>query len=603
MATINLLIKLKGSSVKVDNKTVSYLLKLWFYINFRRKVQFFLLITLALVMSIAELATIGLVVPFITILISPDKVKEGEIYSLIVGRMGYIDDATLLIYISALFALAGVMSAGVRLLNLYFVNKYTFTLGGELSVLIYERTLFQSYEQITLSNSGELIDDITNKSYYLINNIILPVVNIIGGVFVLIFVAGGLLIIQPIATIVAFVTLALAYILMIYRVRVKIRSVSNALNSDSGTLIKILQEAFGNIRDVILSGARQACVDSYRKVNSSLRKAQAYSVFIGQSPRLVIEALAICLVASAGYWVSKQGLSAEESFPILAALGLGAQRLLPIMQQIYNAHTTIQTHYLPLVSSVETLGLKQWPLNEGAEVELSFNYSIEFKNVSFKYASGQSNALTSVNFFIRKGQRVGIIGSSGGGKSTLIDILMGLLQPSSGSILIDGVPLSYASLKSWQKHIAHVPQSIYLLDGSVEQNIAFSERSTTVNLALMEESARKSCLDEFVVGLPDKYQTRVGERGALFSGGQRQRIGVARAIYKNKKVFVLDEATSALDVDTEEKVMNSLLNTSHEATFFIVAHRLSTLRCCDLVLELSNGMLTRIGSYDEVIGS
>lgn len=589
--------------MKVDNKTISYLFKLWFYLKFSRKVQFFLLIGLALVMSVAELATIGLIVPFITILISPDKVKEGEIYALIIGKVGYIDDSTLLVYVCALFALAGVLSAGVRLLNLYCVNIYTFTLGGELSALIYERTLFQTYEQITLSNSGELIDDITNKSYYLINNIILPVVNIIGGVFVLIFVVGGLLIIQPIATVVAFFTLALAYILMIYHVRVKTRSVSNILNGDSGALIKILQEAFGNIRDVILSGARKTCVDSYRMVNSRLRNAQAYSVFIGQSPRLVIEALAICLVASAGYLVSKQGLSAEDSFPILAALGLGAQRLLPIMQQIYNAYTTIQTHYLPLISSVERLGLKQWLPNYETQVDLSFNYSIEFKNVSFKYISGQSNAITSVNFFIRKGQRVGIIGSSGGGKSTLIDILMGLLQPSSGSILIDGVPLNYASLKSWQKHIAHVPQSIYLLDGSVEENIAFSEHGSTVNTALVQESARKSCLDEFVVGLPEKYQTRVGERGALLSGGQRQRIGVARAIYKNKKVFVLDEATSALDVDTEEKVMNSLLNTSHEATFFIVAHRLSTLRCCDLVLELSNGSLTRVGSYDEVIGT
>jgi len=589
--------------VKVENRTISYLLRLWFYFTIKRKVQFFLLIGLALLMSVAELATIGLIVPFITILISPDKVKEGEVYAAIISKVGHIDDANMLIYVCMLFASAGVVSASIRLLNLYAVNKFTFRLGGELSALMYERTLCQSYEKITLSNSSDLIDGIVNKSSLLINNIILPVVNIVGGALVLIFVVSGLVFIQPFATVFAFLALALAYVSMVYLVKFKTREISKVLNSDSGALIKILQEAFGNIRDIILSGVRQKCVDSYRMVNSRLRSAQAYSVFIGQSPRLVIEAFAICLVALAGYWISKRGLSAEDSFPILAALGLGAQRLLPIMQQIYNSYSTIQTHYLSLISSVETLDLPQWLPDNDEQVEVYFNSSIEFKNVSFRYLGGQNDALSSVSFIIRKGQKVGVIGSSGGGKSTLIDILMGLLQPKSGTILIDGVPLTQAELKGWQKHITHVPQSIYLLDGSVAENIAFSEPGKTIDCSLVEESARKACLDEFVAELPEKYQTRVGERGALLSGGQRQRIGVARAIYKSKKVFILDEATSALDADTEKQVMHSLLNASDDATFFIVAHRLSTLRNCDLVLELSKGSLVRIGSYDEIIGS
>lgn len=589
--------------MKIKNSITSYLFRLWVYFTFKRKVQFFLLIGLALLMSVAELATIGLIVPFITILISPDKVRDSEIYALLIDKVGYIDNESMLVYVCAIFALAGVISAGIRLLNLYAVNKFTFKLGGELSALIYERTLCQSYENITLSNSSDLIDGIINKSALLINNIILPIVNMIGGGLVLIFVVSGLVFIQPFATVSAFLALAVAYISMIFFVKVKTRKTSEILNSDSGALIKILQEAFGNIRDIILSGVRQMCVDSYRIVNSRLRGAQAYSVFIGQSPRLVIEAFAICLVALAGYLVSKRGLGAEDSFPILAALGLGAQRLLPVMQQIYNSYSTMQTHYLPLISSVETLELPQWLPDNGNQVEVNFNHSIEFRNVSFRYLGGQNDALSAVSFFIRKGQRVGIIGSSGGGKSTLIDILMGLLQPKSGSILIDGVPLSEAELKGWQKHITHVPQSIYLLDGSVAENIAFSEPGKTVDFSLVKESASKACLDEFIAELPNKYETRVGERGALLSGGQRQRIGVARAIYKNKKVFVLDEATSALDASTEEKVMNSLLKVSDEATFFIVAHRLSTLRYCDLVLELSKGSLVRIGSYNEIIGS
>jgi ATP-binding cassette subfamily B protein len=236
-------------------------------------------------------------------------------------------------------------------------------------------------------------------------------------------------------------------------------------------------------------------------------------------------------------------------------------------------------------------------------MDIVFMKSIELRNVSFQYATHQPNVLSGFNLVINKGDRIGFIGSTGCGKSTLLDIIMGLLEPSNGSIVIDGIALSSSTIPSWQSHISHVPQAIFLSDATIAENIAFGVPLKQINMEKVKEAAVKSCIAETIKGWPDAYKTIIGERGVRISGGQRQRIGLARALYKNSSLLILDEATSALDNKSEQSVMSEIDELDGELTLIIVAHRLTTLKGCTRVVEIEGGKIKRAGSYEEMIGN
>lgn len=578
------------------------LFRLWGHFSKRRRYQFFLLVALAFVMSFAELATIGAVIPFMAAMIAPEHMFGNPTIKSVFDYLGLHSTSEILFPVCAMFGLLGLASAGVRLVQVYANSRFAFGIGTELSTSMYRRTLYQPYERLIECNSSELVNGIVNKSAWLINNIILSVVNIVGGSIVMTSVILGLVWIQPTATMLAFGSLGSCYVAVSLYAKRKIQNTSEVLNRESGAVIKILQEGLGGIRDVLIGNNQEVCAETYRNSDAKLRKAQAYGIFITQSPRFMIEGLALCIVAAASYLIASHGSGAYLMFPTLAALALGAQRLLPVMQQIYNAVSSIRIHKMPLLDSVETLDLPLPVNSPDSQVEVIFERSIELKDVSFSYSRSDVPVLTHVNLVIRKGQRIGVIGSSGSGKSTLLDILMGLLSPSGGHLLIDNVPLSGQSLKGWQALLSHVPQSIFLVDGTVGENIALAMPGKPIDWEQVKASARLANIAETIEKLPSGYETRVGERGVMLSGGQRQRIGIARALYKSAAVIILDEATSALDSQTEQEVMDSVESIGNGLTFFIVAHRLSTLKRCDQIVELSQGRIKRVGSYEEIIG-
>ncbi len=582
---------------------ISALVRLWGHFSKRRKYQFCLLVILAFIMSFAELATIGTVIPFIAALIAPEHLFFNPVIKPVFEYLKLTQPSQILLPISVTFGLMGLASAGVRLLQVYANTKFAFGIGNELSTSMYRRTLYQPYERLIEFNSSELVNGIVNKSAWLINNIILSVIHIVGGSIVMASVVLGLIWIQPEATLFAFGSLGTCYIIVSLYAKRKIQSTSEVLNHESGAVIKNLQEGLGGIRDVLIGNNQEVCVETYRNSDARLRKAQAFAILITQSPRYIIEGIAICLVAAASYLIAVRGESAYAMFPMLAALALGAQRLLPVMQQIYNAFSSIRIHRLPLLDSLETLA-QPMPTNTLEEYgELRFELNIELRDISFAYRNSTIPVLSNVNITVRKGQKIGIIGASGGGKSTLLDILMGLLTPSNGQLLVDNVPVTTESQKKWQAHLSHVPQSIFLIDGSIGENIALAMPGRPIDLERVKSCAKLANIAETIEKLPAKYETRVGERGVMLSGGQRQRIGIARALYKSASVIILDEATSALDSQTEQEVMDSIDSIGNGLTFFIVAHRVSTLKSCDLIVDISGGKVQRVGSYNEIIGS
>jgi ATP-binding cassette subfamily B protein len=392
------------------------------------------------------------------------------------------------------------------------------------------------------------------------------------------------------------------YLLLVKFTRKTKNKNSKVIATQSTQIIKSLQEGLGGIRDVLIDGAQKIYCQIYKEADKPLRRAQASNQIAGQSPRYIMEPLGMVLIAGIAFYLFSQPNSDQNAIPMLGVLALGAQRMLPVMQQAYAAWSSIQGSHASLEDVLVLLN-QPLPLDHEklASKEVIFNYKINFQDITFRYEPQRSDVIQGVNFSIVKGDRLGIIGATGSGKSTLIDILMGLLRPTSGNLLIDGVNIYEENTRSWQKNIAHVPQAIFLSDTTIAENIAFGIDKHEIDFDRVRKSAIKAQLHSVINNLPDGYNTLVGERGILLSGGQRQRIGIARALYKKADVFIFDEATSALDGKTEDSVMQSITALGDEITVVMIAHRLTTLKNCRKIIELANGRILHIGTYDQII--
>jgi ATP-binding cassette subfamily B protein len=376
------------------------------------------------------------------------------------------------------------------------------------------------------------------------------------------------------------------YALMMRTLRQGLRANSDRIARESTNTIRYLQEGLGGIRDIILDHTQDTFVATFRRSDAALRKAQRENLFASQSPRFLMESAGMVLIALIALGFSRGEGGVTEVISMLAALALGLQRLLPALQQLYQSWSTIQGAQGSLRETVKLLEQPLLLQSEASAIPLRFDTQIELRHVGFRYAVGAPAILSDFSLVIRKGKRIGFIGETGSGKSTLLDIVMGLLHPSEGQMLVDGVPITADNVDAWRPHIAHVPQDLFLKDGTVRENIAFGVPPESIEDDGVRRAAIMAQIGPTIESWPDGYDTLVGERGVQLSGGQRQRIGIARALYKKADVFIFDEATSALDNVTEEAVMKSIESLNESTTVLIIAHRLSTLKNCNEIVEL-----------------
>jgi len=367
--------------------------------------------------------------------------------------------------------------------------------------------------------------------------------------------------------------------------------------------IKALQEGLGAIRDVLLDGNQHIYVAIYRQADRPQRQLQAKNQFLSTFPRYALEALGMVAIALLGGLLVQQGAGGAV-IPLLGALALGAQRLLPALQQVYANWSSLKASNADLAGVLAMLNQPMPPQVRVAE-PLTLREGIRLEGVHFRYGPEQPEVLRGLDLEIRRGERIGLIGSTGSGKSTTVDLLMGLLAPSAGRVLVDGADLhdpAYPErLAAWRAAIAHVPQSIYLADSSIAENIAFGIPEEQIDLERVRQAAEQAQIAAFIESSPKGYGTFVGERGIRLSGGQRQRIGIARALYKQSDVIIFDEATSALDNETELAVTEAIESLGNNLTVIIVAHRLSTLRKCSKIIELAEGGILRTGTYEDLV--
>ena len=581
---------------------ISQLLRrLWNHINLRRRGQLGSLLVLMIIVSFSEILSIGAVLPFLAILTDPTRVFSHAGAQPMVQAFGLIEPKQLLLPFSAAFGLAALIAGAMRLLLLRASTRLSYAAGADLSISIYRRTLYQPYAVHVSRNSSEVIDGISGKSgtaIYIMNMIL----NLIGASVMLIAILIALLLVDPVIALTAFGGFGLIYLLIIKLTRKRLLINSQTIARESTYVIKSLQEGLGGIRDVLVDGSQAAYCQIYRNADQPLRRAQGNNAFMNYSPRYGMEALGMMLIAALAYTLAQQPDGISKAIPVLGALALGAQRLLPVLQQAYGSWAGIQGGQASLQDALDLL---DQPLPDYADQPtanpLPFRQEISLSRLSFRYSPQMPWVLKNVDLTIAKGSSVGFIGTTGSGKSTLLDIVMGLLQPTTGSIEIDGQPISLGNQRAWQVHIAHVPQAIFLADSTIEENIAFGVPMAQIDPKRVRHAAQKAQIAEIIESWPEQYRTFVGERGIRLSGGQRQRIGIARALYKQADVIIFDEATSALDNETEQAVMQAIEGLSEDLTVLIIAHRLTTLRNCTQVVQLADGGIRRSGTYQDIV--
>ena len=561
-----------------------------------------LLLVLMVGASFAEILSIGAVLPFLAVLTAPERIFQLPAAQPLIHAAGITSATQLLLPLTITFGIAALLSGAMRLLLLWASTRLSFATGADLSISIYRRTLYQPYAVHVARNSSEVINGISTKANGVIYSIIVPLLTLISSTIMLIAILLALLAVDPVIALAAFGGFGLIYAFIIKLTHNQQLLNSQCIARESTQVIKSLQEGLGGIRDVLIDGSQGAYCQIYRNADHPLRKAQGNSSFIGASPRFGIEALGMMLIAVLAYVLARQPDGIAKAIPVLGALALGAQRLLPVLQGAYSSWSGIQSGQ---VSLRDTLDLLDQPLPDYVDQPpakpLPFQQQIALNNLSFRYNKQTPLVLNNLNLRVPKGSRIGFIGVTGSGKSTLLDIIMGLLQPTAGDIQIDAQLLTAANNRAWQAHIAHVPQAIFLADSTIEENIAFGVPKSKINQTLVKQAAEQAQIADIIESWPKKYKTHVGERGIRLSGGQRQRIGIARALYKQANVIIFDEATSALDNETEQAVMQAIESLGKELTVLIIAHRLTTLKNCTQIVELADGGIKRIGTYAEIV--
>jgi len=575
------------------SRDLDLLRKLYGHVSARRKKQFLALFGLMLLSSVAEVISLSAVIPFIGVITQPEVLFTADWMQPLNRFFGFETSQDLLVPVAVAFALAALLAGAMRLTLLWVTIRLGNAVGADLSIEIYKRTLYQPYAVHISRNSSDIISGITQK-VVLTSSLLMQLAALITSVFLFLSILGVLFVATPTMALFACITFGGSYLFVAKVTRSGLRKNSEIVATKQTHVVKTLQEGLGAIRDVLLSGSQALYLNSYGKAFVQMQHADGKNRFISQSPRYAMEAIALALMAGFVWILILQEGGTANALPMLGLLAFGAQRILPLMQQIFGSWSSIIGSTAAMWEVVEFLDQPSVDDDVFRDVApLDFKQTIGFENVTFAYSEDATPILRDVSFSIPKGATVGIIGPTGSGKSTLIDLVTGLIAPSAGLITVDQQSISEGpARRRWQSLISHVPQTIFISDATIAENIAFTSLEAGVDLERVETAARSACLDSFIERSDKGYATEVGERGVRMSGGQRQRLGIARALYRSGSVLVLDEATSALDNATEAKVMESVNALERDLTIFMIAHRISTLLNCDFILRVSQGTAT-----------
>lgn len=573
--------------------------KLFNLLSKKERKHVFFLIIIILISAILEVLGIAAILPLIALLSNPNLIESNLLINKIYIFLNFNDPQVFLFYVAVSFFIIFVISMVVKAVVIFFQLRFSLMCEYSIGKRLLQNYLYQSYSWFLNQHSSDLAKNILSAVGQVINQALLPIFHLISQCLVASIIITFLCLIDfKLALIVSF-TLGFAYTItyLIFRNILNRKGLERVRNDQDR--YEALSNAFGSIKETKLRNLEPFCIKNFSVPAQNFAKAQTSAQIISQLPRQLFETIAFGGLLLIILYLMKQYNNFITTLPILSLYAFAGYRLIPALQQIYTALSSLRFAN-SAINSVYENQLVNYDINI-IKAKLPFNNEISLKNITFYYPKASKTNLNNISIKIPAKSTVGIVGVTGSGKTTLVDIILGLLEPHSGTLAVDKTIINSNNLASWQNNIGYVPQQIFLTDKSVSSNIAFGVDPELIDHEVVKNVSKVANLHNFVINeLPEKYDTIIGERGVRLSGGQRQRIGIARALYRNPSVLVLDEATNALDNSTEKVIIDTLNNLSKKMTIIFISHRLNTIKKCNQLFLLDQGKIIANGNYDQL---
>lgn len=582
---------------------------LFLLLTFAQKKKLYLLQFLVVVMSFTELISLVSIAPFMAVVGDTSLIDRPGLLNSLKEISGIQEVDSFLIFLALSIVIILLISSILSMYTIWRLSMYAAEVGAELSSRLYSFYIYKPWIFHAQSNSTQLTNKIAQECERVSSGIITPLMQMNAKIVLVIFISATIFIYSPVIAIFAISLFCIAYFLMFKTVRARFASNGLTISSQQALRFKYMGEGFGGIKDLLLYGRQQAINDDFLVASKNFANAKGMTQTLSQIPRYAVEFLAFSgVLLLMVYLIQRYDGSLGSVLPLLSIFVLAGLKLLPAFQQIYFALSQVRANLSAFSNIKEDLKLSadSLDLNRPQNSDDLDNNFIEFENhitvegLNFYFPDSNNPALDKINLKISKNKLIGIVGSSGSGKSTLIDILMGLIKPSNGRICIDEIPLDQKNIRSWQDKLGFVSQSIFLSDASIKDNIAFGIPQNEIDDAKVLQACKLAHLNKLIGELEDGLNTNVGERGIQLSGGQRQRIGIGRALYNDADVLFFDEATSALDGITEKYIMESIDEFMGKKTIILIAHRLATVKKCDVIHILEEGKIIDSGSFEDL---
>ena len=581
--------------------------KLIFLLTPHERKRALLLLVMIMVMAVLEMIGVASILPFIAVLSNPDMIETNiilntaywtliNVFGIEEGYRRFTFILGIVMFITLIFSLS--FAALTYYVQIRFVLMREYSIGKRL----FDGYLNQPYSYFLNHHSAELGKSILSEVSQVIVLGFFPLINMIARGMVAISLIILLIIVDPKLALIVSLSLGIVYGIIFYFLRNYLNLIGEKRLECNRLRYRVVNDAFGAAKEVKMAGLEDTYINSFSDSAKTFGLAQASQQAISLLPRFFLEAIAFGGILLILLYIIKQTGSFANSLPIISLYVFTGYRLIPAFQVIYSSFTNL-TFVTPTVNRLyeDLTNLKPIEKEQDQGV-LDIKKMINLNNVQFNYPNTSKTTLKNINLSIPAKSTVGLVGVTGSGKTTVVDIILGLLEAQKGTLEVDGKIITKQNSRSWQRSIGYVPQQIYLSDNTINANIAFGVETKDINSEAVENASKIANIHNFITEeLPEKYKTKIGERGVRLSGGQRQRIGIARALYHNPNVLILDEATSALDNQTEKAVMDAVNNLSKSITIIIIAHRLSTLKKCDKIFLLEKGEIKDQGTFDELI--
>jgi len=550
-----------------------------------------------------QILAIAFMSPFLSLISSKNSISENTILNFLYSNFNFADERQFTLFIGAIALLLLVVSNAFSMLISWLLFRFAWMRNHSLSYKLLNNYLRKPYVYFLNQNTSELEKNMLSEVQQAIQGMLIPGMQMLANGVIALSIVALLVIIDPILALGIFITLSLAYAAVFGIVQNRLKRIGKERVVANKQRYQAASEALGGVKEIKLLGKEDYFLDKYTEASNIYARHMSVSDTLSFIPRYAIDTIAFGGLLGIILYMLASNQSLDKIIPVVGLYAFAGYKLMPALQQIYRALSKARFNEAAVdivARDLDTAYLAK--VQNSAKEPLSFKDKIELKNISFSYPESKEKLLHNLNLTIKANSQVAFVGTTGSGKTTLIDIVLGLLSPDSGEIYIDGVKLDAGNLASWQKNIGYVPQHIYLSDSSIAENIAFGVNKNDIDFQAVRNAAKIADLDVFIENhLEKSYETIVGERGVRLSGGQRQRIGIARALYHNPAILVLDEATSALDNITEESVFKAINNAAKSKTVIMIAHRISTVKTSDEIFVVDQGEIISSGNFDSLI--